>query len=254
MNGPAQPPGVTGEVSIPGYRLLERIGIGSSADVFRAQSLATRAFVAIKVWRWVPDPKWVQKFRQERELHQRLADSPQVVALLDWGLPDDGVPWLVMDLYDDSLLSLLAGDRPLDEELARVIAIDVLDGLAVIHVAQHVHRDVKPANVLIRSGRAALGDLGISMEVDGHTVHAAAGTFPYVAPELCTGAAPTYRSDVFSAGQTLRRIFGPAAAGPVVAVLDRATSVDPGDRHPSAHGDRHHGQRRRSQQRHMDQR
>lgn len=211
------------------FDLIEKIGEGGSAEVFRARNLTFDVEVALKRWYRPPTPDEQRKFIDECRLHWRLSDHPNIVRLY-WADATTGQrPWLATELYDESMAARIArGDLSAHESWR--IALDVLNGLAAVHRHGHLHRDVKPANVLLKGGRAALCDLGISMAAGGFTRYNAAGTDDYVAPELVAGAAPSFRSDVYSAGRTIGALFPVRRPPQLDALLRRATSPDPGKR------------------------
>src|SRR6185295_5994227 len=145
----------------------------------------------------------------------------------------EGHPFLVMEALSGlTWADELRASRPAD---ARVFAVvdDVLCGLAAVHAAGVVHRDVKPSNVLLRdNGTAQLGDFGIAQAVDlaGITLPGTVvGSFGYVAPERLYGEIATPASDVWSAGVLLyeslagRRPFGGDAPLTVAAAVQRGT-------------------------------
>jgi hypothetical protein len=211
------------------FELIAKIGDGGSAEVFRARNLTFDVEVALKRWYRPPTADEQRKFIDECRLHWRLSDHPNIVRLYWADAPTGQQPWLATELCDESLAARIArGDLSVHESWR--IAQDVLSGLAAVHRLGHLHRDVKPANVLLKGGRAALCDLGISMAAGGSTRYNAAGTDDYVAPELVAGAVPSFRSDVYSAGRTIGGLF-PAHRPPRLdALLRRATSPDPGKR------------------------
>jgi serine/threonine-protein kinase len=212
------------------FTLLSKLGEGSSAEVFLAQQNSLGVKVALKRWRRPLGDADRTAFLQECQLQQQLSDHPNIVRIR-WAEAKSGEPpWIAMDLYEVSLRERLQDPDPIVLADAFRWADEILSGLAAVHEAGHVHRDVKTANVLIAKGTAALGDLGITMRVDAATDHAASGTAGFVAPELTNDGVPTFRSDVYSAAVTLRALFGHQVPGPVEALLTRATSHDPADR------------------------
>jgi serine/threonine protein kinase len=208
------------------FELLGPLGSGGSAEVFRARSRTSPWTGALKVWRQPLTEYQRDKFLAECRLQWSLSDHPHIVRLYWAEAPEGKPPWLATELYERSLADVLrSGARPGVHE-AWTLAEDILAGLAAMHAEGHVHRDVKPANVLLKEGRAALADLGIAMRVDAHTSDPAAGTAAYTAPELAEGAQPGYRSDVYSAAVTIAQIF-PRPWPPVLAeLLTRAMSLN----------------------------
>ena len=142
------------------YRLGPVIGQGGSADVFRADDLATGRLVAVKVLR-AATPTDLRRFELEAETLSSL-DHAAIVRMCDDG-DHDGVPYLVLDLIDGEPLSAVLLRGPLSEdEVARVGAV-LADALAHAHALGVVHRDVKPGNVLFdRDGGVHLTDFGIA--------------------------------------------------------------------------------------------
>ncbi|MGL4174463.1 MAG: protein kinase domain-containing protein, partial [Dermatophilaceae bacterium] len=132
------------------------------------------------------------------------------------------------ELYGVSLAGRLRTGPPAYAE-ACAIALDLLTGLAAVHARGLLHGDVTPSNVMLRAGRAALGDFGTAVFLADASTRAAGGTEQYLAPEVAAGAAATTRSDVFSAALTLRRLFDPLPPG-LEPVLTRAASYRAQDR------------------------
>lgn len=210
------------------FRITEVLGVGGCATVSRAVHITLGVPVALKVWDRAVGEDHRRRFLAECRLQWRLSDHPNIVRL-HWAGSSSDRPWTAMELYDTSLAEMVAkGPLPLD--MALDLAGDLLAGLAAVHGEEHLHRDVKPANVLIKDGRAALADLGIALGADEITRDCAAGTARFLAPELTRGDRPGYRTDVYSAAMTIRAAVGTEVPEWLDTLLTRATSFDPADR------------------------
>jgi hypothetical protein len=133
--------------------------------------------------------------------------SPRVVTVYDV-VEDDDRPWLVMQALEPrTLADVLAAEGPLDPARAALIGLQVLDGLAAVHGAGVLHRDVKPANVLFGPDcGAVLADFGVATLEDDAAVTSTGlviGSPAYLAPERARGEAPTRAADLWSLGATL---------------------------------------------------
>ncbi|HEX2810755.1 MAG TPA: serine/threonine-protein kinase [Kineosporiaceae bacterium] len=212
------------------FDLLERVGEGGSAIVYRAVNRTFNGIVAVKVWRAPLTESQRHKFFDECNLQWKLSDHPNIVRLYWAGAPVGAPPWLATELYEMSLAQRALADPQLPRAELLNYADDILTGLAAVHAERMLHRDVKPANVLLKNGTAALGDLGITMHLDGWTRDGAAGTDSFLAPELVRGSPPNVRSDVFSAAVTIRYMFTDDLPPEIEAVLTRGASHDPRDR------------------------
>ena len=182
------------------YQLRELIGQGATARVYRASDRRTGGEVALK--EIVLQEGLARRVRAEVRAAARLS-HPSIARLLDWG-QDGPTVYLAWELVDGpSLSELLMRSRPPSPSRMLRIVADVLDGLAHAHSRGVVHRDVKPANVLVGSdGRARLADFGVARLVDegrltrsGVTV----GTMAYMAPEQAMGVDATGATDVYAA-------------------------------------------------------
>ena len=191
------------------YRVLEPLGRGGMARVYRGYHPQLNRYVAIKVLRsdLVEDEDFLTRFRREAQAVAALRHS-NVVQVFDFDVHGD-VYYMVMELMEgDTLKTRLNDYRVRDERMAwgeavRVL-LDVLDGLAYAHSEGMVHRDIKPANILLtRRGQAVIADFGIAQIVGG-TRHTAAGalmgTLHYMAPEQGLEGHSDVRSDVYSLG------------------------------------------------------
>jgi hypothetical protein len=204
----------------PRYRLLGRLGRGGMGIVYLAYDRETGRQVALKVSTAVA-PRTAQRFQREIESHARLS-HPGLVAVLDVGLVD-GVPYFAMEYVDGETLAhklerlraagVPPSERRADElvpgrtrgyvEAACHIACALARALEHVHAHGIVHRDVKPANVLIaRDGRVLLLDLGLAHLADAEALTRTgdlAGTPAYMAPEQVAGSpsAIDARTDVY---------------------------------------------------------
>jgi eukaryotic-like serine/threonine-protein kinase len=243
------------------YRLLERIGQGGSAAVWRAVDETTGAEVAVKRLHphLVADAESRQRLAREARAATALA-HPGIVVVRDIILDEDD-PALVLDLVDGtSLAARLNAEPPVRRDEALTIARGVAEALAAAHEAGIVHRDVKPGNILLDGdgrphltdfGIAESGDVTVGLTAPGHLV----GTLRYAAPERLDGEAATPASDTWGLGAVLYEMLAgrpafpassPAAVvasvnrpvepidgldRPLAAVLETALQVDPAARY-----------------------
>jgi serine/threonine protein kinase len=198
------------------YRLLERIGGGGMGAVWLASDELLGRQVAVKQVLPPPtaDETAVAQQRQRALREGRIAarlSHPHAIAVYDVAL-EDGAPWLVMEyLPSRSLAEVLHEDGVLPVDQVAQVGAQVADALAATHAAGIVHRDVKPANVLIGRGPRVEGlvkitDFGISHASDDVTLTQTGqitGTPAFLAPEVARGGEVTPESDVFSLGATL---------------------------------------------------
>jgi tRNA A-37 threonylcarbamoyl transferase component Bud32 len=191
------------------YRMLEPLGRGGMARVYRAYHSQLDRYVAIKVLRsdLVEDEEFLTRFRREAQAVAALR-HPNIVQVFDFDVQGD-VYYMVMELLEgDTLKTRLNDYRVRGEQMAlgEVVRIhlDVLDGLSYAHSEGMVHRDIKPANILLtRRGQAVVADFGIAHIVGGtrHTISGALmGTLNYMAPEQGLEGHSDARSDIYSLG------------------------------------------------------
>ncbi|MFD0637476.1 serine/threonine-protein kinase [Catenulispora yoronensis] len=195
------------------YRLLERLGAGGFGHVWRARDETLRIDVAVKEVRLpavLTRREHAERLeRAEREARNaaRLRDHPNVVAVHDV-VVQDGVPWTVMQLIPGRTLEAQLTDRgPLRPEDAALVAKALLSALRAAHAAGIVHRDVKPANVMLTPDReVVLTDFGLAVAQADTSLTATGsvmGSMEYLAPERAEGRDGMPASDLFSLGATL---------------------------------------------------
>ncbi|WP_406515557.1 serine/threonine protein kinase [Streptomyces sp. NBC_00873] len=218
------------------YRLRDAIGRGAMGEVWRAFDETLGRPVAVKLL--LPhdsDPTASSRFRLEAQTAGRLS-HPNVVGVLDFGEHEDRL-FLVMELVDgDSLAGLLTVSGPLPAERVARIAAQGAAGLAAAHRQGIVHRDVKPANLLLGAdGTLKIGDFGIARFLDdpGAALTATGqivGTSLYLAPERALGRTAGPASDVYSLGCVLYQLLTgrpPFQADSALAVLHQHLDSTP---------------------------
>jgi eukaryotic-like serine/threonine-protein kinase len=197
------------------YRFESRIATGGMGEVWRATDTSLGRPVAIKVLKseYADDPLFRSRFETEAR-HAASLHHPGVASVYDVGESGllgaaDGSglprPFLVMELVDGQPLSaLLRGGQPLDPEVVRDLMAQAADAIGAAHRAGIVHRDVKPANLLVTPNRQMkITDFGIARASDGLGLTATGqvmGTPQYLSPEQARGGTATSASDVYSLG------------------------------------------------------
>ncbi|WP_052887682.1 Stk1 family PASTA domain-containing Ser/Thr kinase [Thermogemmatispora carboxidivorans] len=190
------------------YQLLDPIGRGGMATIYRGRDLRMDRPVAIKVLREVysTDPKFVTRFQREAKAASAL-QHPNIVQVYDYG-QSDGNYYIVMELVEGTdLRRYLRSRGVLDVERAVIIAHDVALGLGAAHRRGIVHRDVKPQNILVgRDGSIKLTDFGIASvykDINAErltTTGMTLGTVQYYAPEQAQGEIVSPAADVYALG------------------------------------------------------
>lgn len=241
--------------------LLERLGAGAHAEVYRAWDPALQREVALKLMRpGVDDASLLEEGRAAAQVRH-----PNVVAV--HGIDRrDGRVGLWMELVRGQTLEREVRTRgPLDPRAAVRLGVEIGSALAAVHAAGLVHRDVKPANVMHDTeGRYVLADFGLGLRWDfAGTGFGPSGTPMYMAPELHAGSPASERSDLYSLGLLLwfalagrhpfesdrldelramaargprprLRELRPDVPGPLAAVIERSIAPDPSERFAGA--------------------
>lgn len=188
------------------YALNDVIGQGGMARVHHATDRLLNRDVAVKVLdSGAEDPSFPARFQAEARTLASLS-HPHLVTLLDAGL-DQGRRYIVLELVEGGTLRDLIRQGAVDSETVAEIGRGIADALAHAHAAGIVHRDVKPANVLLGANGPKLADFGIARLLHENTSHTATGlmlgTAAYLSPEQVRGEGATTSSDVYALGLVL---------------------------------------------------
>jgi ABC-type transport system substrate-binding protein len=189
---------------LAGYRIIELIGEGSGGAVYLAELQETGERVALKVLadELARDDRFRRRFLRESTIAAGLR-HPRIVPILDFGEAGDGLYLAMRHIEGADLRELLARDGPLDPQEALRLVAQVGEALDEAHARGLVHRDVKPANILVDRDRAAyLGDFGLAKHASSPSSltgeQSFVGTIAYVAPEQIKGEQVDGRADVYA--------------------------------------------------------
>ena len=188
------------------YELVEKIGEGGMAVVYKAKDRLLNRYVAIKILRpeYCRDEQFVENFKRESQAAAGLQHQ-NIVAIYDVG-KSGSINYIVMELVEGRPLSDIIEERgPLDYKVTIDISKQVAAALSLAHKHQIIHRDVKPHNIMItRDGIAKLTDFGIAKAVSSSTMVAdtskVIGSVHYFSPEQARGTYVDERSDIYSLG------------------------------------------------------
>ena len=226
------------------YELLDVIGAGGMATVWRAFDTSLGRTVALKRPHPAPPDSIVHTRFQREARAAAMVTHPNLVTVFDTGIDDEG-PFLVMEYVDAPSLADTSDDVD-----AATLGAEIAAALAALHAAGIIHRDVKPANILLPAAGAQLTDFGIARSIDDTSVLTQAGTTfatpAYAAPEVLAHGAYSESSDVYSLGALLfeivqgQRVIPNSDTQLLVTdpfwkpILDDSLSPDPADRPTAA--------------------
>lgn len=190
------------------YQIMERLGRGGMADVYRAYQPGMDRIVAIKIMHGhlASDESFITRFKREAHSVGNLR-HPNIVQVIDFDVQDEEYYMVMEYIQGDTLKALLQGKGALPLNQALDIAIKLADALAYAHGEGMIHRDIKPANILFSKAQMPiLTDFGIAriMDASGLTVSGAfVGTPSYISPEAGRGEQVDERADIYSLGIVL---------------------------------------------------
>ncbi|NDV08803.1 protein kinase [Rhodococcus sp. IEGM 248] len=261
-------PSVTSELRADGFDDAQEIGRGGFGVVYQCTQTSLDRTVAVKVLTNDLSEENRERFFREQRAMGRLTGHPNIVNVLEVGVTDSGEPYIVMPYHPQGSLDERIrrhGPLPVDEVLR--IGVKLAGALEAAHSQDIVHRDVKPANILLTDyGEPALSDFGIAHISGGFETATGivTGSPAFTAPEVLGGASPSPASDIYGLGATLFcAVTGHAAferhsgeqlvaqfvrittesvpdlrdqglADDVASVIEKAMSGRPEDRQPSA--------------------
>jgi serine/threonine protein kinase len=216
--------GFSGRGEIAGYRILELAGAGGMGKVYRAVQPRLERVVALKVIRpdLAADESFRRRFRREAQLAATV-DHPGVVPVYEAGDTDDVLFVAMRWVAGVNLQRLLATERRLEPTRAVGMVRQVADALHAAHEVGLVHRDVKPANVLVEGSRIYLSDFGLARlaTASSDTTVAAGitGTVDYLAPELLEGSMAGPAADVYALGCLLFELLTGSVPYPMQGLI-----------------------------------
>ena len=187
------------------YELVEKIGEGGMAVVYKAKDRLLNRYVAVKILRpeYTRDAQFVDSFRRESQAAAGL-ESPNIISIYDVGR-EGNIHFIVMEYIDGmSLSDVIKVEAPMDYKAAIAITKQIASALSVAHSHNIIHRDIKPHNIMMKSdGTAKLGDFGIAKAVSDSTLTETSkiiGSVHYFSPEQARGSYVDERSDIYSLG------------------------------------------------------
>lgn len=206
------------------YEIIDKVGSGGMADVYKAKCHRLNRYVAIKILKneYSSDKNFVAKFRAEAQSAAGLS-HPNIVNVYDVG-DDEGLYYIVMELVEGiTLKKFIERKGRLEIKEAIGIAIQIAQGMEAAHANHIIHRDIKPQNIIIsRDGKVKVTDFGIAKAATSNTVSQnAVGSVHYLSPEQARGGYSDEKSDIYSLGVTLYEML----CGMVPFAGDNSVSV-----------------------------
>ena len=198
---------ITAELAAAGFGDAQEIGRGGFGTVYRCWQQALERTVAIKVLTTDRDQDNVERFLREQRAMGKLSGHPNIVNIFQVGVTQSGRPYIVMQYHRrNSLNARIHRAGPLGWQETLHIGVKMAGALETAHRLGTLHRDVKPANILLTDyGEPQLTDFGIARITGGFETRTGVviGSPVFTAPEVLTGQTPTPASDIYSLGATL---------------------------------------------------
>ena len=201
-----------GQIVKERYEILEILGEGGMAFVYKARDTQLERFVAIKTLKpnYVNQETFVDRFKREAKTAANL-NHPNIVQIFDWGIEEE--PYFVMEYIEgNTLTSIIAKNRTISLSDVLFIGAQVSSGLYAAHQKGLVHRDIKPGNIMITpDGKVKVTDFGIvslqNEESDITKTGSILGTASYISPEQAQGKPVSIESDLYSLGTVLYELI-----------------------------------------------
>ena len=201
-----------GQIVKDRYEILEILGEGGMAFVYKARDTQLERLVAIKTLKpnHVNQETFVERFKREAKTAANL-NHPNIVQIFDWGIEDE--PFFVMEYIEgNTLTSIIAKNRTISLSDILFIGAQVSSGLHAAHEKGLVHRDIKPGNIMITpDGKVKVTDFGIvslqNEESDITKTGSILGTASYISPEQAQGKPVSIESDLYSLGTVLYELI-----------------------------------------------
>lgn len=206
------------------YEIIDKVGSGGMADVYKAKCHRLNRYVAIKILKpeYSDDKNFVTKFRGEAQSAAGLS-HPNIVNVYDVG-NDNNLHYIVMELVEGiTLKSFIERKGKLEVKEAIGIAIQIAMGMEAAHANHIIHRDIKPQNIIIsKEGKVKVTDFGIAKATTSNTITSnAMGSVHYLSPEQARGGYSDEKSDIYSLGVTMYEML----SGRVPFAGDNTVSV-----------------------------
>ncbi len=194
------------------YKIVELLGEGGMAFVYKAKDMQLERMVAIKTLKpnYVEQTTFVERFKREAQTAANL-NHPNIVQIFDWGIEEE--PYFVMEYIEgNTLTSIISNRKTISLSDVLFIGAQVANGLQAAHSQGLVHRDIKPGNIMITpGGKVKVTDFGIvsikDEESDITKTGSILGTASYISPEQAQGKAVSVESDLYSLGTVLYELI-----------------------------------------------
>lgn len=217
------------------YEIIEKLGEGGMANVYKAKCKILKRFITIKILKQelINDEEFVRKFKDEAMEVAKLSDN-NIVKVYDIGV-EDNLHYIVMEYIDGKTLKEYISERGvLSIKEALDFSIQICNGLVIAHDIELIHRDIKSQNILVSNyGNIKVTDFGIAKSSDSATITNSGkilGSAYYISPEQARGNFVDCRSDIYSFGVVMYEMFTgrlPFTHGTPVNVALQHIQVDP---------------------------